>query len=224
MLLATLFVILKAESHKSEGEPVKEDRRIQRTRQLLRDAMVELILEKGYENIYVKDITERANVSRATFYLHYKDKEELLTKSLYTVFDELIATVGDFDTDALITFDARIRRLPFEHAHKYRNLYRVALASEHSLPSVANKAREYVSRHITKQLQRMLPNADTKISLPLVANYLAGAQLSLIIWWLQQEDDAYTPQYMAEMFYWLSLPTFSLLLGVANPPPQQDNQ
>jgi AcrR family transcriptional regulator len=202
---------------------MKEDRRIQRTKQLLRDALVDLILEKGYENVYIRDITERANLSRATFYLHYKDKEELLTKSLYAVFDEVIAATSDATADTLITFDAKFRTLPFEHAYKYRNLYRVALTSTHSLPSVTNTARAYVSRHITNQLQRILPHPNGQVPLPIVANYLAGAQLSLISWWLEQDNPTYTPQYMAEMFYWLSLPTLSLLLGVNQPPvPEKD--
>ena len=56
----------------------KTDRRIQRTRQSLRTALLELIKEKGYDAISIEEITERANVGRATFYLHYKDKEDLL--------------------------------------------------------------------------------------------------------------------------------------------------
>jgi AcrR family transcriptional regulator len=199
---------------------MKEDRRVIRTRQLLRDALVEVILENGYENVNVKDITERANLSRATFYLHYKDKEELLTKSLLSVFEEIIQEVGEFTADSLMTLNLDVRKLPFEHAKKHRNLYRVALTSKHSLPSVTNSARAYASRHITRQLQRMLPQAAGQIPLPIVANYLAGAQLALISWWLEQEEKTYTAEYMAEMFYWLALPTLSLVMGVNHPPPQ----
>ena len=60
-------------------QPAKEktDRRIQRTRQSLRTALLTLIKEKGYDAISIEEITERANVGRATFYLHYKNKEDL---------------------------------------------------------------------------------------------------------------------------------------------------
>src|SRR5690242_13310 len=54
------------------------DRRIQRTRQLLLDSLIQLILEKGYESITVQDIIDRANVGRSTFYSHFQDKEDLL--------------------------------------------------------------------------------------------------------------------------------------------------
>jgi len=55
-----------------------EDRRIQRTRQVLRQAFIEVMLEKGFAATSIQDITERANVNRGTFYLHFADKYELL--------------------------------------------------------------------------------------------------------------------------------------------------
>jgi AcrR family transcriptional regulator len=56
----------------------KEDRRVQRTRTMLFDALLDLIIEKGYEAITVQDIIDRANVGRSTFYSHFSDKEQLL--------------------------------------------------------------------------------------------------------------------------------------------------
>ena len=60
----------------------REDRRITRTRAALHLAMLELVKEKGYEAVTVEEITTRANLGRTTFYLHYKDKEELLLENL----------------------------------------------------------------------------------------------------------------------------------------------
>jgi len=57
-------------------ESRKVDRRIQRTRQLLDDALIELILEKGYDKITVQNIVDQANVGRSTFFAHYLDKHE----------------------------------------------------------------------------------------------------------------------------------------------------
>lgn len=54
------------------------DRRVRRTRRALQDSLTSLILEKGYDAVTVEDITDRADLGRTTFYLHYKDKEELL--------------------------------------------------------------------------------------------------------------------------------------------------
>lgn len=54
------------------------DRRVQKTRQLLSDALVSLVLEKGYDEVSIQDIIDRANVGRSTFYSHYENKEQLL--------------------------------------------------------------------------------------------------------------------------------------------------
>ena len=66
------------------------DRRVVRTRKLLQDALFELILRNGYESIRVQDITDEANLGRATFYVHYKDKEDLLLASIESCRQELL--------------------------------------------------------------------------------------------------------------------------------------
>jgi AcrR family transcriptional regulator len=55
----------------------KQDRRSQRTRHLLSEALVSLIREKGYDTITVSDLIDRANIGRSTFYSHYRDKDDL---------------------------------------------------------------------------------------------------------------------------------------------------
>jgi len=55
----------------------KTDRRVQRTRELLQKALIELIRERGYDAVTIQDIVDRANVGRTTFYLHYRSKDEL---------------------------------------------------------------------------------------------------------------------------------------------------
>ena len=71
------------------------DRRVRRTRRRLRDALIQLIMEKGYDNVTIQNITDAADLSRATFYLHYTDKDELLASSLEEMFDELLDSVKD---------------------------------------------------------------------------------------------------------------------------------
>ena len=54
------------------------DRRIQRTKKLLWDSLISLILMKGYDQITIQDIIDEANIGRSTFYSHYENKEQLL--------------------------------------------------------------------------------------------------------------------------------------------------
>ncbi len=62
--------------------PGKDDRRVKRTRSALRDALVALIVERGWDGFSVQDLCERADVGRSTFYVHFADKEEVLGAGL----------------------------------------------------------------------------------------------------------------------------------------------
>src|SRR5690349_11429109 len=75
----------------------KTDPRVIRTRQMLRDALIALILERGYDAISIQDITDKAGLRRATFYLHYKDKDELLFTVLRESFDHLVTAMDNLD-------------------------------------------------------------------------------------------------------------------------------
>lgn len=71
----------------------KQDRRIRRTRWLLRQAMAELMNEKEFKDITVKEIAERADLNRGTFYFHYTDTYDLKAQvedELVTVFSEYL--------------------------------------------------------------------------------------------------------------------------------------
>ena len=75
------------------SSPKELDRRTRRTRRSLREALFALILEKGYDAVTIEHITERADLGRTTFYLHYRDKEDLLLEAIDTIAAELIARI-----------------------------------------------------------------------------------------------------------------------------------
>src|SRR5438067_6661592 len=72
------------------------DRRIQRTQELLKTALMSLIQEKGFETLSVQDIIDRANVGRATFYAHFDNKEDLLLSG----FEDLRAPMRERQREA----------------------------------------------------------------------------------------------------------------------------
>ncbi|MCY8607481.1 TetR family transcriptional regulator, partial [Bacillus sonorensis] len=65
------------------------DRRINRTKRMIRDALSELMEEKAFEEITVTDMTKKADINRGTFYLHYQDKYDLLDQSEEEIIDEI---------------------------------------------------------------------------------------------------------------------------------------
>ena len=103
------------------------DRRVQRTQQLLRAALVSLIEEKGFEALTVQDIIDRANVGRATFYAHFDNKEDLLVsglEDLRTALNELQRRehAQHMDSDErLFAFSHEM----FAHIAEYRKVFRM---------------------------------------------------------------------------------------------------
>jgi AcrR family transcriptional regulator len=115
----------------------KPDRRRNRTRRNLKEALLALVLEKGYEGITVEEITHRADISRTTFYLHYRDKEQLLLELVDGMVNDLILQITQLPFTAWgreglkgATPDPSSSpvMLIFKHAAEHANLYRVTLA------------------------------------------------------------------------------------------------
>ncbi|MBZ0285795.1 MAG: TetR/AcrR family transcriptional regulator [Anaerolineae bacterium] len=189
----------------------KPDRRIQRTRQLLRDALISLILEKGYDSVTVQEITERANLGRATFYIHYNNKEELLLSNLHEVFDDLKTRYGAPSREQFLAPEQALRTIPFVHALENRDLYRVTLFSEQGTAAIMKGIRQYIADEIQTRMEAVASTGKTQLPPEVVANYLAGAMLALIGWWLEH-DTPYSADVMADMYYQLTLPTLSMML------------
>jgi len=97
------------------------DPRVTRTRALLRDAMLALLPEKGFERISVSDIAERATVNRATFYAHFTDKFALLEELIRGAFRERLLAGDSIPTDdARALLRATARRV-FEYVDTHRH-------------------------------------------------------------------------------------------------------
>ena len=108
----------------------RADRRVSRTRTLLQQAHVQVILKKGYEAMTIQDICDVANVGRSTFYAHYRSKDDLRRAS----FEHLRRLLTDRQADTFRAGDARDRRLGFrlalfEHARDHLHLYRALLGT-----------------------------------------------------------------------------------------------
>lgn len=78
-----------------------DDRRIRKTKQLLRQSFASLLAEKPLEDITVKELTERADINRGTFYCHYKDIYDLKDQIERELFEEFVAVIDGYGVDNL---------------------------------------------------------------------------------------------------------------------------
>lgn len=165
----------------------KTDRRIERTRILLRDALMSLIEERGYHEITVQDITDRANVARTTFYLHFKDKDELLFSTMRDLYEDLYAHSPVFTLEqARITMSDPTDLL---HVQQYANFYRIMLGERGSMAFLV-RVRQYLTdvmhdRYLVPLVQqhRLKP----RLPLSLIASIMAGIEIATIQWWVDHD-------------------------------------
>jgi AcrR family transcriptional regulator len=177
----------------------KVDRRIERTHQLLKDALVSLILEKGYEAVTIKDITERANVAYVTFFRHYKEKDELLVRMLEEVIETLASTAYEIEPGNSATNPAHSKQegyLIFKDAERHNQLYRVLLSSPGALP-IVKRVKAAIAAKILAECD-MFP-VEGEIPAEIFAAHIASSLLAMIEWWLEN-DMPYPPERMGEIY------------------------
>ena len=192
----------------------KMDRRVQRTRKLLRDALMSLIMEDGYDAISIQDITEKANLGRATFYLHFKDKDELLLDVMEQFIDDFMEQVPQISEAQWRLDDTKALVRLFDFASEHYDLYRILIIGSGGI-TAANQLRRSVAENIARFIQQEIDELGAKPIVPtdFIANHFAGSLLATIYWWLDS-DLTYTPEEMAEMFQKVNMLDRKALMGV----------
>lgn len=151
-----------------------QDRRIKRTQNLLAKALVELTLEKSYEAVTIRDITERADVGYATFFRHYGNKAALLKDVLEVVLAELLDLIQP--SRVPVSDHATIGKLIFQYAEQHKEVVQVLLSnhslSQHLIALGSRKALDSLS---------LFPEL---IPAEILANHIVVSTIGLVEWWL----------------------------------------
>jgi AcrR family transcriptional regulator len=157
------------------------DRRIARTRLALRDAMLQLMPERGWDDLKIQEICERANVGRSTFYMHYCSKDDLLSESLNDLRDALsVAVTEDSEQYQPLAFMNGL----LAHMVEQRRIFK-AVIGRRSGQGVERRFREMVFQLIDQDLaKRNYP----KVQQQMVGRYLAGGVVDLMAWWVDAPD------------------------------------
>ena len=172
------------------------DRRIQRTRQLLQDALIAVILEKGFEAATVQDVIDRANVGRSTFYAHFQDKEDLLLSG----FDHLREEFEKHLLNASVTSTSpwELSLSMFQHAEGQRQLYK-ALAGKQGGNVVITYIQKYLTAYLSDHLKQQLKKHKNPFPYEILSHYLSSSFISLLTWWLDT-DSPYSAAQMNEFY------------------------
>jgi len=210
-------------------EQEKLDRRVRRTRKALREAMQVLMAEKGYDQVTIEELTERADIGRTTFYLHYSAKQDLLLEQFDELLEQLVGQLSSIPLSSwtqqgqvFLAEDhpGRPICMIFTHAAENEELYRLVLHGE-GVDQASQRLQEMMTKAVKAFLDRKMGDDTEQIHIDfpvdLFGNYFAGALLGMIKWWLEA-DMPYTPDEMEGIFFQMFLPGASQVIGLGLEP------
>ncbi len=170
--------------------------RLRRTQKLLREALIELIEERGFEALTIGELTSRAMVSWAAFYRNYQDKYDLVEQIFEEAISALLGAVGELGREHPPEIWVKF----FEHIAQYERLYRALLGRKGS-PWFVRKMRTSLSG-LVKERGR-LPHGPDASARPVhtfsdefVPDLVSTMFVEAITWWLEQ-GKPYTPKEIA---------------------------
>jgi AcrR family transcriptional regulator len=158
-----------------------ENLRVRRTQKLLREALIELIEERGFDSLTVGEITERALVSRAAFYRNYRDKYDLVEQIFAEAMQALLKAVSTPETVHSPQTWVRF----FEHIAEYDRLYRALLGRKGSPWFVLKMRASMID--LLKEFGRF--SLDNRPIYPpnyeFIPDIMAAMIVETITWWLE---------------------------------------
>jgi len=173
------------------------DRRIRRTRDQLGDALVALIVEKPFDTITVQEVLDRAGVGRSTFYVHYRDKDDLFFSDVDEFFDGMATLLSQREDPSDRV--APVREL-FAHVADARDFYDALVASDR-IHDLMELGQGHFARGIERRLAELprgrLIGAQRRAAL---AQALAGSLLSLLTSWIDRNMPG-SPAEMDDVFH-----------------------
>jgi AcrR family transcriptional regulator len=156
------------------------DRRVRRSRQQLHEALVALILDRGWDRVTVQAVCDRAGVGRSTFYVHFADKEDLLVGGLEHVRDDLRRHRRALKQPPAFAFVGGL----IEHADGSRRLFRAVIGKRAGV-AVQRRFREVVGELMTDDLLDQQVRDDR---LGVTSRFLTGALVELLLAWVEGKD------------------------------------
>lgn len=214
------------------------DRRVQKTRKLLQDALIELVADKGYESVTIQEILDKANVGRSTFYAHFQDKDQLL-HSILDRLDELFEQHNKRLSDALknsenadntdLTLGLSPTISLFEFVRQNHRFFKAMLGNR-GYGIFAKPVYDYVFAHVhgifTKPVHAdvfahlhgpfemlRLPERYGSLESEIAAHYFVSALMGVLVWWVEK-DMPCTAEEIDRLFRELAMPGFRHILAV----------
>lgn len=180
-----------------------DDLRVKRTRKMLQNALLELTVEKGFADLTIREIAERAMVNRSTFYRHYLDKYDLLSQYL----EEQVFQSFNGSWESLQSKNEYFPELVtvLQHVQEHSDFYRVMMSEKGDPGFCSQRLLKYMESGLRERAPSEKANlAPQSPPVDLRIGYAAQAGIGAITWWLQN-DQPCSPEQIAKWLYQLGL-------------------
>ncbi|MGG3468444.1 TetR/AcrR family transcriptional regulator C-terminal domain-containing protein [Neobacillus pocheonensis] len=179
------------------------DPRIIRTRQLIKDALIDLMQEMDINKITVNRIAERATINRVTFYLHYNDIQDMLEKMAQEMAEDIESIMRSTTTNQNSSEEIGWLKLValLEYISENAKFYKVVLGSRRT-PIFTERLLSILTETITEKIENNAILTANGIQRDIAIWHGSSALIGTISAWLRK-DMPYTPQFLAKQLYLL---------------------
>lgn len=161
-------------------------RRVARTRAAIEDAFVQLVLERGYDKVAVEDITDRADLARATFYAHYPNKQAVQFSVFNRLTDDLVQRITTQGGPWNVIHRDAIQAA-YKQAAEMPDLYRACLSDPRSRQAHLSTLSRYAEQNFRDRLTAL--GNQPRVPVPVMARAFVGAHVAILEAWLAGELD-----------------------------------
>ncbi len=164
----------------------RTQRRVARTKAAIEDAFVQLVLERGYDRVTVEDITDRADLARATFYAHYPNKEAVQFSVFNRLTKDLVQRIAG-QGGSPITVHRDAIAAAYKQAADMPDLYRACLSDARTRQAHLSDLSRYAEQNFRDRLTAL--GRQPRVPVPVMARAFVGAHVAVLDAWLAGELD-----------------------------------
>lgn len=180
----------------------KTDLRVKRTNKMIIDAFIHLIEKSGFEQVTVQDIADEAMINRATFYAHYKDKQDLYE----TIFDyALTAFTSVLNPAELVKGNLiKVKHIELMMTKIYRNIqenrkFYLTIMDGSANEILRKKIADILNEQYADIFNRLkITENDIEVPMDFIIEYMTSIFIGTLHWWLTT-DSQMTPEHLAKL-------------------------
>jgi AcrR family transcriptional regulator len=164
----------------------RTQRRVARTKAAIEDAFVQLVLERGYDKVTVEDITDRADLARATFYAHYPNKEAVQFSVFNRLTEDLVQRIANQGGPWNVV-PRDVIQAAYKQAAEMPDLYRACLSDARTRQAHLSTLSRYAEQNFRDRLTTL--GNQPRVPVPVMARAFVGAHVAILEAWLAGELD-----------------------------------